>query len=40
MPRFVNLDTGLRARYFEWGDADAVEVVLLLHDVGHSGEKP
>lgn len=36
-PRFVDLNTGIRARYFEWGAANQDGTVLLLHDLAHTG---
>jgi hypothetical protein len=35
-PRFLNVSTGLRLRYLEWGTSG--DVVLLLHDLGESAD--
>ena len=35
-PRFLDISTGLRLRYLEWGTSG--DVVLLLHDLGESAD--
>ncbi|KAL4434201.1 hypothetical protein ABPG75_000642 [Micractinium tetrahymenae] len=36
--RFVDVSTGLRLRYLEWGPSGSSEVVLLLHDLGEAAD--